>query len=55
MNAIGQVEKYKARLVAKGCSQVEGVNIGEIFSHAAKLTSIRVPMYSVVVFDLEIE
>jgi hypothetical protein len=48
LNAEGKVEKYKARLVAKGYSQVEGIDFGEIFSHVAKLTSIRF-MLSVVV------
>jgi hypothetical protein len=41
LNAKGKVEKYKAWLVAKGYSQVEGIDFGEIFSHVAKLTSIR--------------
>jgi hypothetical protein len=55
MNAIGQVEKFKARMVVKGYSQVEGVDINDIFSPVAKLTSIRVLMSLTVVFDLEIE
>lgn len=41
LNVVGQFDKYKAWLVMKGHSQVEGVNIGEIFSLVAKLTSIR--------------
>ena len=53
-NAVGCVEKYKARLVSKGYSQVEGVDFGEIFSHVAKLTSIRVLMSLATTFDLEI-
>jgi hypothetical protein len=55
MNATGQVEKLKDRLVVKGYSQVEGVDFGDIFSHFARLTSIRVLMYLVASFDLEIE
>jgi hypothetical protein len=56
LNAEGKVEKYKARLVAKGYSQVEGIDFGEIFSHVAKLTSIRFMLYVVVVaFDFEVE
>jgi hypothetical protein len=51
----GQVKKLKDRLVAKGYSQVEGVDFSEIFSHVAKLTSIRVLMSLVAAFDLEIE
>ena len=54
-NAVGCVEKYKARLVSKGYSQVEGVDFGEIFSHVAKLTSIRVLMSLVIAFNLEID
>jgi hypothetical protein len=45
----------KAQLVAKGYSQVEGVKFGEIFSPISKLTSIRVLMYMIAAFDLEIE
>ena len=54
-NATVCVEKFKARLVAKGYSQVEGVDFNEIFSHVAKLTSIRVLMSLTETFDLEIE
>jgi hypothetical protein len=39
----------------KGYSQVEGVDFDEIFSPVAKLTSIRVLMFLVVAFDMEIE
>jgi hypothetical protein len=49
------VEKNKSRLVAKGYSQVEGIDFGEIFSHVAKLTSIRVLLYLLVAFDFEVE
>jgi hypothetical protein len=49
------VEKYKSRLVAKGYSQVEGIDFGEIFSHVAKLNSIRFILFVVVVFDFEVE
>jgi hypothetical protein len=52
LNAIGQVDKFKARLVVKGYSQVEGVNFSDIFSHVAKLTSIRVLVSLGVTFDL---
>ena len=54
-NEVGQVEKYKARLVAKGYSQVEGVDFGEIFSHLAKPTCIRILMSLAATFDLQIE
>jgi hypothetical protein len=55
MNIAGQVKKFKARLVEKVYCQVEGVNFGEIFSHVAKLNSIRVLMSLDATFDLEIE
>jgi hypothetical protein len=55
LNAEGKVEKYKARLVAKGYSQVEGIDLGEIFSHVAKLTSIIFMLFVVAAFDFEIE
>ena len=54
-NAEGKVEKYKARLVAKGYSQVEGIDFGEMFSHVAKLTSIRFLLSIDIAFDLELE
>jgi len=55
LNAEGKVEKYKARLVVEGYSQVEGIDFGEIFSHVAKLTSIRFLLSFVVAFDFEVE
>jgi hypothetical protein len=54
-NAEGKVEKYKSQLVAKGYSKVEGIDFGEIFSHVAKLTSIRFILSIVIDFDLEVE
>jgi hypothetical protein len=55
LNVAGQVDKFKDPMVAKGYSQIKGVDFGEIFSHIEKLTSIKVLMSLVVVFDLEIE
>jgi len=54
LNIASQVKKFKAQLVAKGYSQVEGINFGDIFSHVAKLTSIRMLISLAVTFDLEI-
>eukprot|EP00253_Pinus_taeda_P025510 PITA_25510 len=54
-NAEGKVEKYKARLVAKGYSQVVGIGFGDIFSLVAKVTSIRLLLYVVAIFDFEVE
>eukprot|EP00253_Pinus_taeda_P025610 PITA_25610 len=54
-NAKGKVEKYKARLVAKGNSQVLGIDFGDIISHVAKVTSIRLLLSVVATFDFEVE
>jgi hypothetical protein len=54
-NAEGKVEKYKAWLVAKGYYQVEGIDLGEIFSLVSKLTSIRFLLSIVASFDIEVE
>jgi hypothetical protein len=55
MNVVGEFKKFKAQLVEKFYSQVEGVDIGDIFSPIAKLTSIRVLISLAAAFDLEIE
>ena len=55
LNVEGKVEKYKAWLVAESYSQVEGIDFGEIFSHVAKLTSIRFMLSIVSAFDFEVE
>jgi hypothetical protein len=51
LNSKGKMEKHKSRLVAKGYSQVKGIDFGDIFSHVAKLTSIRFMLFVVVAFD----
>ena len=38
----GSIEKYKARLVSKGFKQKTGVDYFDIFSHVARISSIRV-------------
>ena len=55
LNVVGKVKKYKARLVAKGYFQVEGIELGDIFSPIAKLTSIRFLLLLTETFDLEVE
>jgi hypothetical protein len=55
LNVEGKVEKYKTQLVAKGYSQLEGIDFGEIFSHVAKLTSIRFFLFVSSAFDFEVE
>eukprot|EP00253_Pinus_taeda_P026809 PITA_26809 len=52
-NAEGKVEKYKAQLVAKGCSQVSGIDFGDIFSPIAKIASIRLLLSVAAAFDFE--
>jgi len=47
--------RYKARLVAKGYSQVQVVDLNEVFSPIVKHTSIRVLLSLVEIKDLELE
>eukprot|EP00253_Pinus_taeda_P004432 PITA_04432 len=54
-NVERKVDKYKARLVAKGYSQVSGIDFGDIFPPAAKVTSIRLLLSVVDAFDFEVE
>jgi len=54
-NAEGKVEKYKAWLVEKGYSQVLGIDFGDIFSPVAKIASIRLLLFIVVIFDFDVE
>src|ERR1700686_893045 len=54
-NAEGKVEKYKAWLVEKGYSQVPRIDFGDIFSPAAKVTSIRSILSVAAAFDFEVE
>eukprot|EP00253_Pinus_taeda_P031547 PITA_31547 len=54
-NAKGNTEKYKARLVEKGYSRVSGIDIGDILSPVAKVTSIRLLLYVAANFDFEVE
>jgi hypothetical protein len=55
LNAKGKEEKYKARLVEKGFSQVDGIDLGEIFSPVTKLTYIRFILSGVATFYFEVE
>ena len=48
-------DKYKARLVEKDYSQVPGTDFGDIFSHVAKVASIRLLLFVVAAFDFEVE
>ena len=48
-------KSYKTWLVAKGFQQREGINFNEIFSHAVKLTTIRLVLNVVTAEDLHLE
>jgi len=54
-NAEGKVDKYKDRLVVKCYSQVLGIDFGDMFSHVAKVTSIRFLLSVVAAFHFEVE
>jgi hypothetical protein len=54
-NVEGKVEKYKCCILATWYSKVEGIDIHEIFSFVAKLTSIIFSFFITVSFDLEVE
>eukprot|EP00253_Pinus_taeda_P016293 PITA_16293 len=51
----GKVEKYKSWLVGKGYSQVARIDFGDIFSHVAKVASIRLILSVATIFDFEVE
>ena len=55
LNAKGKAEKYKSHLVEKGYSQVEVIDLSEIFSPIAKLNSIIFILTIVDSFDIEVE
>ena len=55
MNAKGKVEKYKDWFVAEGYSKVLGIDFGDIFSHVAKVASIRLLLFVVASFVFEVE
>jgi len=50
----GKIERYKARLLAKDCSQREGINYKETFSHVFTKDAFRVVMALVAHFNLEL-
>ena len=40
-NENGEIDKHKARLVVKGYSHQQGVDYTEVFSHVARMETIR--------------
>ena len=44
-NAKGEIEKHKARLVAKGYSQKARIDYDELFTHVARLETIRLIIF----------
>jgi hypothetical protein len=53
-HADGTIAKYKARLVARRFSQVEGLNYGETFFHVVKITSLRILIALIAIYDYHI-
>ena len=51
----GNIVKYKARLVAKGYTQNDGIDYKETFSLASKKDSLRIVMYLMTHYDLELQ
>ena len=54
MKPDGSIDKYKARLVIKGYRQKEGLNYFDTYSPVTRITSIRMLIAIVAIFNLEI-
>ena len=54
MKADGSIDKYKARLVVKGYSLKEGLDYFDTYSPVTRITSIRMLIAIVELFNLEI-
>ena len=54
MKAYGSIDKYKARLVIKGYRQKEGLYYFDTYSPVTRITSIRMLIAIVALYNLEI-
>ena len=55
VQSIDEKLRYKARLAAKRIAQTKGINFQEVFSHAVKMTTLRVLFAIVTALDLELD
>ena len=54
MKTDGSIDKYKARLIAKGYKQKEGLNYFDTYSPVMRITSIRMLIAILALYNLEI-
>ena len=54
MKIDGSIDKYKARLIVKGYRQTKGIDYFNTYSPVTRITSIRMIIAIVALYDLEI-
>ena len=52
MKPNGSIDKFKARLVVKGFKQKANLDFFDIFSPVTRITSIRLLIATIAIFDL---